>query len=307
MFIHAGTPTPLSQVLQPPSPRYSNPALPGIVDNCTVISIRKVSGGYVIEMIHHPEKVSNENKFVTKEVFNAALAESKHIHLDIPEGTIVYLVRHGQALHNKPETLEKDARDADLTPDGIKQAVDCGNEIAKHALALGVVELKAYFSDLIRTMQTAYRIVKMFPEHMRPKHGKVIIESHEATRPKRGKHHWSLDDPLRRIAMDPCAPIEALRELAPDKTDAEIERIRVENYSKYDPISNPENFIKHIGDHEFSLEIDWTDYVAQLQEAQAKGETFGDAASKTLFLDVILRNARMPSTAKPICVSQAAK
>ena len=262
-----------------------------VVDNCTVISVRKISGGYVVEMIH-PEKVSNDKRFVTKEVMNAALAESKHIHLDFSERKIVIVVRHGQGWHNKPETSVDDACDADLTPDGVMQAIDCGEAIAQHALANGVVELKVRFSDLIRTIQTAYHIAKMFPEHMRPKQGKVVIEAHEATRPIGGEHHYQVENRLRRIAMDPDAPIEALRELAPGKTDSQIERIRVENKSKHDPITNPEGYIRRIGDEEFSLEIDWTEYNAKVREAKAEGKTFGDAATQKLLLDVILQDAR---------------
>lgn len=259
-------------------------------------TIRVMNGGpdgYFVTMIY-PGVVSNTSRFISPEAFNAALAASGHKHLDIPKDKVIYFCRHGHGLHNIPETSAKDARDAKLTELGIKQALQAGQVIAADALQLGVVELKVYFSDLIRTMETAYHIVKQFPEHMRPKRGEVCIESHEATRPIGGKHHWSLDDLLRRIAMDPYAPIEALRELAPGKTDAEIERMRVENWAINDPIGDPENCIKCIGDHEFSLEIDWSDYVAKLQEAKAKGETFGDAASKTLFIDIVLRNARMP-------------
>lgn len=262
-----------------------------VVDNGTVISVQKISGGYVVEMIH-PEKVSNEKRFVTKEVMNAALAESKHKHLDFPFGKIVYVVRHGQARHNLPETGVDEARDADLTPVGIEQAIDCGKAIAKHALDHSVVELKIRFSDLIRTIQTAYHIANMFPEHMRPTHGKVVIEAHEATRPIGGKHHFQFENPLRRIAMDPYAPIEALRELAPGKTDAEIERMRVENCSKCDPISNPEGYIRRIGDGKYFLEIDWTDYIAKVQKAKDEDKTFGDAATVELLLDVILQDAR---------------
>jgi hypothetical protein len=62
----------------------------------------------------------------------------------------------------------------------------------------------------------------------------------------------------------------------------------VENMPKNDPLGSWEQCVKRLGD----MDIDWGDYVAKVGRAKAEGKTFGAAASETLFLDVILRNAQ---------------
>jgi hypothetical protein len=257
-----------------------------VFDNCTSISIRRVSRGYVVEMIN-PDKVSNEKRFISKEVFNAALAESNHPHLAIREGTIVYLIRHGQARNNLPETFDEDARDANLTSDGIMQASVCGEAIAKHALELGVIELKVHTSDLIRTMRTADEIMQQFPEHMRPKTFVVCIEAREAMRFIGGKHNWEKENPDRLLAMDPLLSIDELSKIFPPGTDRDkMVRAQLENLPWNNPVDNPDECIKSIG----NFAIDWSDYVQKVLDARRIGKSFGSAAAETLLLDVIISN-----------------
>jgi len=259
-----------------------------VFDNGTVIRImRGAADGYYVSMIN-PEKVSNPDRFIMPEAFNKIMAASGHQHLNLPVGTVAYIVRHGHAGHNDPKTSVEDARDADLTDLGRTQAQEAGQAIATDALQLGVVLVKAYCSDLVRTMQTADVIVNQFPEHIRPKRCKVCIEAHESTRPIGGDHHWEEDDLLRAVAMDASLSIEDLRSLFKEGTeDAKIERARVENWARNDPVCNWDQCIKRVGD----LDIDWSEYIAKVQKAKDEGKTFGDAAAETLFLDVIISNA----------------
>jgi broad specificity phosphatase PhoE len=257
-------------------------------DNGTAIRIIGAADGYHVSMIN-PKKVSNPDRFITPEALNKIMADSGHQHLNLPVGTVAYIVRHGHAGHNDPMTPLHDARDADLTGLGRTQAQEAGQAIACDALQLGVVLIKAYCSDLVRTMQTADIIISQFPEHIRPKVCKVIIEAHESTRAIGGIHHWEEDDLLRAVAMDASLSIEDLRPLFKEGTeDAKIERSRVENWARNNPVDDWDQCIKRVGD----IEIDWSDYIAKVVKARNEGKTFGDAAAETLFLDVILQEAR---------------
>jgi len=258
-----------------------------VFDNGTVLCIKSVTSGYTVSMIH-PNPVSNEKRFISCEAFNEVLKTSDHKHLEIPSGNIVYLVRHGQALHNLTETSAEDARDAILTDIGIEQAVNSGKATAIHALEHGVSNLQIFCSDLVRTMITADEFVKQFPDHLRPKVCKVCIEAHESIRAIGGKHHWQQDSRLRRIANNPYATIDQLGEIAPGKSVKELERLRDENFPRNNPIENRDECIRRVGD----LELDWSDYIRKLTQGKELGMTFGDVASETLFLDVIINNSQ---------------
>jgi broad specificity phosphatase PhoE len=255
-----------------------------VFDNGTVIRIR----GCEVRMLHPPQ-VSDPDRFVTPEAFNAVMGASPHPHLALPPGTSVYLVRHGHAAHNDPSATLSLARDADLTPLGIEQAHDAGRAIAADALEQqGPAAFSAYCSDLLRTMRTCAIIIASLPPPARPATCKVCIEARENTRPIGGVHHWQLDNPLRRIAIDPFLALQHLRALAPGRSDEDIERMRVENLPRNDAVGQWELCIKSIGE----VVLDWSDYAAKVRSALAQGRTFGDAASETLFLDVVLRNAQ---------------
>jgi hypothetical protein len=116
----------------------------------------------------------------------------------------------------------------------------------------------------------------------------VCIETHENSRLIGYEHHWQLDNPLRKVAIDPFLPLEELQVLAPGKPKDVLERMNIENSPKNDPIGNPDKCIKRIG----NLEIDWTTYIKKLTKAKEEGKTYGQAASATLLLDVILENAQ---------------
>jgi broad specificity phosphatase PhoE len=258
-----------------------------VLDNGAVLRLRGSASGCEVRMIH-PEKVSNPDRFVSLEDFNAVMATSSHAHLAIPAGSTIYLVRHGHALHNEPSTPLQDARDADLTPTGIIQAHDAGRVVAADAAQHSAGAFSVHCSDLVRTMHTCAIILQHFPPHTRPATCSVCLEARENTRPIGGVHHWQADNPLRRVAIDPFLSLEELRALAPGKSDAEVERLRAENLPRNDPVGAWEQCIKSTGE----LGLDWSDYIAKVQRARADGKTFGDAASETLFLDIVLRNAQ---------------
>ena len=264
-----------------------------VFDNGTVIRMRGGADGACDVRMIHPEKVSNPDRFVSPDAFNAVMAASSHRHLALAAGTTIYLVRHGHAGHNEPSASLQEARDADLTATGIQQAEDAGRAVVADAAAqvleldaLGAVSARC--SDLQRTMHTCRIVLDHFPPHARPAKCQVCIEARENTRPIGGVHHWQADSALRRIAVDPFVPVEQLRALAPGKSDQDLERLRAENLPRNDPVGNWEQCIKRVGE----LELDWSDYMAKVRSASAAGKSFGDAASETLFLDVVLRNAQ---------------
>jgi hypothetical protein len=239
-----------------------------------------------IHMIH-PRAVSNPDRFVSPEAFNEAMARSS---LVLPPQTTVYLVRHGHAAHNEPSASPQDAHDAHLTATGTEQARLAGVAVNEDLQGLDISALAVFSSDLLRTMQTAAAVLPQLhacPQHLRPTQLAVCIEARENTRPIGGVHHWQVDNPLRRVAIDPFCSLEQLRLLAPGKTDEQIERLRVENLPKNDPL-DWDKCIKSVA----HLEIDWREYESKVRRARAGGRTFGDAASETLFLDIILRNAQ---------------
>jgi hypothetical protein len=264
------------------------PAKGWVFDNGTVIRMCGGADGACDVRMIHPEKVSNPDRFVSPDAFNAVMAASSHRHLALAAGTTIYLVRHGHAGHNEPSASLQEARDADLTQTGIQQAEDAGRAVAKDIATREDNDVvPVHCSDLFRTMHTAYIIVNCFPPHARPAKCQVCIEARENIRPIGGIHHWQADNILRRIAIDPFVPVEQLRALAPGKSDQDLEKLRAENLPRNRPVGNWEQCIKSVGE----LELDWSDYVDKVRRVSA-GESFGDVASKTLFLDVVLRNAQ---------------
>jgi hypothetical protein len=259
-----------------------------VFDNGTVIRMAAAPDGAParIHMIH-PRAVSNPERFVSPEVFNEAMAGAS---LVLPPQTTVYVVRHGHAAHNEPSASLQDAHDAHLTATGTQQAALAGSAVNEDLLSVDMSALSLYSSDLLRTMHTAAAILDQLhacPLHLRPTHLAVCIEARENTRPIGGVHHWQVDNPLRRVAIDPFCALEQLRLLAPGKTDEQIERLRVENLPKNDPL-DWDKCIKHVA----HMEVDWCEYERKVRSARAAGATFGDAAAETLFLDVILGNAQ---------------
>jgi hypothetical protein len=258
-----------------------------VFDNGTVIRMCGGADGACEVRMIHPEKVSNPDRFVSPDAFNAVMAASSHRHLALAAGTTIYLVRHGHAGHNDPLATMGQAHDADLTDTGVQQAEYAGHAVAADLAKRADRVVSVYCSDLNRTMHTANIVVGCLPPNLRPAKCQVCIESRENTRPIGGIHHWQVESLLRRIAIDPFVPVEQLRALAPGKSDQDLERLRVENLPRNDPVGNWKQCIKRVGE----LELDWSDYIAKVSSASAAGKSFGDAASETLFLDVVLRNA----------------
>jgi hypothetical protein len=258
-----------------------------VFDNGTVVKIKRNGDESItVEMIH-PILVSNIARFVSLEDFNDAF--EGNIVFDIPINSVIFLVRHGHAGHNEPDASIEQAHDAHLTEKGIEQAVKAGQAIrADPDVASGEHELFIYCSDLLRTMQSAKNTSDQLPEEIRPKFVTVLIQAREYSRPIGGEHYWKDDDLRIQIAMDPFLPIEELRVLASGKTDDEIRRMVIENCPKNNPIRNSAECIKEID----GFAIVWTRYIDVLTKGTAEGKTFGQIASETSFLDVIIENAR---------------
>jgi len=271
-----------------------------------------------IEMIH-PPTVSDPERYVSRDKFNAKFADAS---LKIPTGIVIYLARHGRAGNNKSNATRIEAHDASLTPDGVEQAQQLGKAIFNDEHFKNITIFQSYCSDLLRTMETCNAILEQFQEELRQFHAlsgmplsrfsmrwslpvqgdaaadtvgidtihpcQVCIESHENSRLIGYDHRWEIENPLRKIAIDPFLSVEELRVLAPGKPDDVIEIMRLENSPKSDPIGNWDACVKRIG----HLDIDWTDYIAKLTRAYAEGKTFGEAASAKILLDIMLENAQ---------------
>lgn len=259
-----------------------------VFDNGTVIKIKRDSDESIVVKMIHPREVSNKDRFVSLEDFNNAFQGV--IILNIPQNSVIFLIRHGHAEHNVLEASLNDAHDAHLTEKGIEQAVKAGQAIyADPDVLTGEHEFIIYISDLLRTMQTAKFVSDQLPEAIRPKFVTVLIQAHEYSRPIGGPHYWEDGDLRIQTAMDPFLPIEQLRVLAPTKTDDEIWRMVIENLPKTDPIKNWEKCIKDID----GFAIVWTRYIDVLTKGTAEGKTFGQIASEKSFLDVVIENANV--------------
>lgn len=250
-----------------------------VFDNGTVILIQGLGKTCLVRMIH-PKKVSEPSRFVSLEKFNERFRHE--LPIPVSHGKKKYIVRHGQAGHNKKGATLEESHDASLTLTGIKQAEQSGLAIFENCGGR-LSNLDLYVSDLVRTMETLKIVLDQFSEESRVQMCEVLIAARENIRPIGGIHHWKRDDPLRQIALDPFLPIESLRDLAPGKTDIQIEQMRRENLPRNDPIGNPEECIRKIGE----LTIDWSLYTAKLEKAYAEKKTFGQAASEELLFDFL--------------------
>jgi hypothetical protein len=289
-----------------------------VFDNGTVLKLMENH----VEMIH-PLVVSNPARFVSRETFNAAFVG---VSLPLPAETVIFVGRHGHGGHNDPLATLVDAHDALLTSVGETQARDAAKAILADEHYRQITHFQAYCSDLIRTMGTCSTILDEIQQELRRFHDlshmplsrfsmrwksplandddtigtdsvhtcEVCIETHENSRLIGYEHHWQVDNPLREVAIDPFLPLEQLQVLAPGKSKDLLERMCIENSPKNDPIGNPDKCVKRIG----NLEIDWTTYIKKLTKAKEEGKTYGQAASATLLLDVILENAQRAHDSK---------
>jgi len=259
-----------------------------VFDNGTVIKIKRNSDGSItVEMIH-PIVVSDSARFVSLKDFNDAF--EGNVVFDIPLNSVVFLIRHGHAGHNERTASIEQAHDAHLTQKGIEQAVKAGQAICVDPdVSTCEHRVLIHCSDLLRTMETAKFVSDQLPEEIRPKFVIVLIQAREYSRPIGGPHYWENGDLRIQTAMDPFLPIEKLRVLAPTKTDDEIRRMVIENRPKNDPIRKLDECIKEID----GFAIVWTRYIDVLTNGTAEGKTFGQIASETSFLDVIIENAKV--------------
>ena len=245
-------------------------------ENGAVVKIEGLGETSRIVMIH-PDEVSNPTRYVSKETFNDKF--KNELPIAMPLGKKAYVVRHGFAEHNDPDASIEQAHDAHLTELGRTQARKSGIAILKDSGGF-LPYLKSKSSDLVRTMETIDEILQQFPENQRTDTCEVCIEARENHRAINAPQHWKKNDPLTEMAIDPCISLENLRLLAPGKSNTQLERIRVENCSKNDPIKNKDACTKKIN----GLNIDWSVYEEKLTRGYATGKTFGQIASeKTLF------------------------
>jgi len=250
-----------------------------VFENGTVIKIIGCGETSQVKMIH-PKEVSNPARFVSLETVNQHFAENLQIPLD--HGKIKYIVRHGHGHHNDPVSTMDQAHDGKLTKTGAEQAKNSGIAILDDAGGV-LSNLEAYSSDLERTMETVKIIMDQIPIEQRVTTCKVCLEARENSRPIGGVHFWEKTDPNREIAIDPFLDVEKLRVLAPEKTDEQLARMKIENLPKNNPIDEPDKCIRNID----YLSIDWSDYVQKLEIAYAQGKTFGQAASEKLLFEIL--------------------
>jgi hypothetical protein len=281
-----------------------------VFDNGTVLKLMENR----VEMIH-PLVVSNPARFVSRETINAAFVG---VSLPIPTDTVVFMGRHGHGEHNDPAATLIKAHDAVLTPTGETQARDAAKAILADEHYRQITHFQAYCSDLHRTMDTCSIFLDEIQQELRRFHAlsgmplsqfsmrwsndpigtdsvhtcEVCIQLHEYSRLIGYDHHWQVDNPLRKVAIDPFLSAEDLQVLAPEKPIEVIERMRIENLPKNDPRGKPDECLTRIG----NLKIDWRTYADKLNRAEAEGKTYGQAASEKLLLDVILENAQRAHT-----------
>lgn len=250
-----------------------------VFENGSVFKITGLGETSNVKMIY-PTIVSNPARFVSLETVNQHFAEN--ISIPLTDGTIKYVVRHGHGQHNDPDATMEQAHDGKLTKIGMEQAKKSGIAILNDAGGV-LPNLQAYSSDLERTMETIKIIMDEIPIEQRVTKCSVCLEARENSRPIGGIHFWKRTDPYREIAIDPFLDVEKLRVLAPEKTDEQLARMKIENVPKNNPIDEPDKCIRNID----YLQIDWTEYVQKLEKAYAQGKTFGQAASDKLLFDIL--------------------
>jgi bisphosphoglycerate-dependent phosphoglycerate mutase len=135
---------------------------------------------FIKEFHVHEYTVDDEDRD-TMVAYHSDRKETKETKKTFP----VYIVRHGEAIHNVPGIL-KYARqlinyDTSLTTLGIKQARETGQELKELLKKTKSRVTKAFVSDLTRTHQTANFILENFVERMRPESLIVVPCIHEVS------------------------------------------------------------------------------------------------------------------------------
>jgi len=261
-------------------------------DNGTVIELcGEIDGGCRIRMIH-PKEVSNPDRFTSPEVFNTTMSKSSHKHLKFPQDATACFLRHGVCAHNDSKATIEEAHDGLLTELGRVQVGNACIVIATGLEKYDNIDLTTYCSDLQRSMESIEILHDNLSSKLQQPPCCMCIESRERTRAIGTDQQWQDVNCLRGIAIDPYLEIDQYSPLFPPGTlPAAMKRSLVENLPR-SPIKEP---VTHFGD----LAIDSRDYVTKVQEAEARGETFGDAASRIQFLDVVIQNAQRAKQAQP--------
>ena len=254
-----------------------------VFDNGTTLCIDGLGETSKITMIH-PLEVSDPSRYVSLEKFNEKFKDS--LPIPLPKGTKKIVVRHGHGGHNDSKSSMTEAHDALLTSKGVDQAIKSGIAIFKNSKG-DLPNLKVYSSDLMRTMFTLEYILQQFLEDQRPDTCEVCIEARENSRPIKGIHHWKIDDPLREFAIDPFISSDKLKELAPNNTPEQNDRMLIENVPKNDPIGKWDDCVKKIN----NLTIDWSVYVEKLTKGYSSGKTFGQIASERTLFQILFEKA----------------
>jgi hypothetical protein len=146
-------------------------------NNCVIIRCFKLNGHIKFNMIYEGENEEGGNKFKLSSCyksnacwgikeFNIYFNSINLKSLDIPDNTEIFLVRHGQGVHNKVNIFEKiynNMADAQLNTTGSGQAERAGVFLSGY--------IKAYYtyinifweaSHLVRTQQTIGLMMKQF-------------------------------------------------------------------------------------------------------------------------------------------------
>jgi len=146
--------------------------------NCAIIKLYKKNTNLYAELIYEGEKTKNynkKNKFFTFTTFPPI--ESK-IDLNYPlNNDIIYLIRHGEGVHNTKSLFQKVftllSFDPLLTSEGIKQAENCGVFLKEYINKnINVKDkIKFYSSYMNRAYTTIAHIMNKCDIH----HNKKII------------------------------------------------------------------------------------------------------------------------------------
>lgn len=150
-------------------------------NNCVIIRCFKLNGSIKFNMIYEGEIGDESNIYNISSCFKSNRCwnikefnkyfNSVNIKtLDIPDNTEIYLVRHGEGVHNKINIFEKiynNILDAPLTNTGSQQAERAGMFLSGYIKAY-YTYFHIYFvaSHLVRTQQTIGLMMKQFKFNM---------------------------------------------------------------------------------------------------------------------------------------------
>lgn len=162
-------------------------------NNCAIVKLYKRENYLYAELFYEGEVTKGhklKRKHHTKETFGK-IKSNNFFTLDL-DNKIIYLIRHGEGIHNTHSLLEKFTTqlltfDPELTEEGIKQAENCGNFLHNYLVKNKIDKSKVHFysSYMKRAYTTIANIMKKCEMH----HNKnifIVPCSHEIPYKKSG-------------------------------------------------------------------------------------------------------------------------